>query len=328
MRIGIIGATGHTNYVLEGLRDLPDVEVVGVSPGSDGESVAGLHERAQDHSPDATQYPDHDALLDADLDLVVVACHFGDLADRSLAALQRGCHVYTEKPVATTLEDLERVREAHADSAGELAAMFGLRYDAAFLTAHERVRDGAVGEVRLLNARKSYILGDRGEPFLTREAYGGTIPWVGIHAIDWIHWFSDLPARTVRARHSRRANRDHGDLEATGVIDLELDEEVLATASLDYLRPRTAPTHGDDRVRVVGTDGVIEVRNGRTYLIDGDTEGERRLPQSPGENPFVDFVAGIRGDSAPRVTAEESFRATETSLRARNAADADEIRRL
>ncbi|MFB6295580.1 MAG: Gfo/Idh/MocA family protein [Halobacteriales archaeon] len=206
--------------------------------------------------------------------------------------------------------------------------MFGLRYDPAFLTAHERVREGDVGEVRLLNARKSYVLGDRGEPYLRREAYGGTIPWVGIHAIDWIHWFSDLPARTVRARHSRRANRDHGDLEATGVVDLELDGEVFATASLDYLRPGTAPTHGDDRVRVVGTDGVIEVRNGRAYLIDGAADGERRLPQSPGENPFVDFVEGLRGDSEPRVTAEESFRATETSLHARNAADADEIRRL
>ncbi|MFB6295579.1 MAG: hypothetical protein ABEH66_01900 [Halobacteriales archaeon] len=47
MRIGLIGATGHTNYVLEGVPDLPDAEVVGVSPGSDGESVAGLHERAR-----------------------------------------------------------------------------------------------------------------------------------------------------------------------------------------------------------------------------------------------------------------------------------------
>jgi predicted dehydrogenase len=328
MRIGIIGSTGHTNYVLEGMPELSDVEIVGVAPGSSGESVADLHEAIEAHAPEATRYSDHEALLSTDLDLVVVACHFGDLADRTRAALERDCHVYTEKPVATTLEDLERVRETYAASEGELAAMFGLRYDPAFMTAHERVQGGDVGEVRLVNARKSYVLGDRGEPFLSRETYGGTIPWVGIHAIDWIHWFSDLPARSVRARHSRRANRGHGDLEATGVIDLELDGEVFATASLDYLRPGGAPTHGDDRVRVVGTEGVIEVRNGETYLIDGDAAGERRLPQSPGTNPFVDFVAGIRGESKPRVTAEGSFRATETSLHARNAADADEITRL
>lgn len=328
MRIGMIGSTGHTGYVVNGLADLEDVEVIGVSPGSEGESVDGLHESVRERSPDATRYEWYDDLLAADPDLVVVSCQFGDLADRSRPALERDCHVYTEKPVATTLEDLRAVRKAYDASAGELAAMFGIRYDPAFYTAYRRVSEGAIGTVRLLNGRKSYKLGERDEFYRSRETYGGTIPWVGIHAIDWVQWYAGREARSVRARHSRQHNRDHGDLEVSGVVDLELEDEVLGTVTLDYLRPEAAPTHGDDRIRVVGTDGVIEVRDGNVYLIDEAAEGRRELPAESGPNPFADFVGGIRGETDPLVTAEQSFRSTETSLHARNAADADEIVRL
>ena len=326
--IGFVGATGHTHYVLDGLRELRDVDVVGTSPGSDGESVDELAERVGERFPGATRYDRAADLLATAPDVVVVACQFGDLADWSRAALDRDCHVYTDKPVATTLADLERVREAHAASAGDLAAMFTRRYDPAVRTARERVADGAVGEVRLIDCRKSYVLGERPPFYRSRDTYGGTIPWVGIHALDWVHWFDDRPVRSVRARHSARANRGHGDLEATGVVDLELADEVLASVSIDYLRPDTAPTHGDDRIRAVGTDGVVEVRDGSAFLIDDAAEGRRELPTLSPPNPFVDFVRGVRGESDPAVTAADSFRATETSLRAREAADADEIVRF
>ena len=52
------------------------------------------------------------------------------------------------------------------------------------------MRDGTVGQIRLMNAQKSYKLGRRNEFYKIRSTYGGTIPWVGSHAIDWLYWFS------------------------------------------------------------------------------------------------------------------------------------------
>ena len=36
---------------------------------------------------------------------------------------------------------------------------------------------------------------------------------------------------------------------------------------MDYLRPATAPTHGDDRLRIAGTLGVVEHQEGRGLTL-------------------------------------------------------------
>jgi len=323
-RIGIVGATGHTGYVTEGVRGRPDLEVVGVAPGSEGESIDGLLAELRRQGEDPTRYDDHAALLDrAAPDVVAVAPYFGDIATVTVDVLEQDSHAFAEKPLATTLDDLAAVRDAHARSDGDLAAMFGLRYEPAFRTAHERVTRGAVGDVRLLNARKSYKLGERETPYRDRETYGGTIPWVGIHAVDWIDWLTPEPFRSVRASHTTTGNRGHGDLEATALVDFELADDVFASVSVDYLRPATAPTHGDDFLRIVGTEGVLVVRRDRAYLIDDDADGERELPLVAGTNSFEDFVDAAGDGLESSVSATDSIEATEAALLARRAADED-----
>jgi len=322
MNVSIVGATGHTNVVVEGVRRDDDIDVVGVAPGSDGKSVAELHDAVREQNPDANRYENAECLLKAtDPDVVVSACYFGDLASVTRRALDRGCHVYTEKPVATTVDDLDAVMAAYERSDAELAAMLGNRYDPWFRTAHARVNEGALGEVRLLDARKSYKLGTRDEPYLSRTSSGGTIPWVGIHAIDWFNWFTGSEFRSVRSLHSTERNRGHGDLEVTAVAEFELTGEVFASLAVDYLRPDEAPTRGDDRLRVVGTEGVIEVRDDQVFLVDSEADGRRRLPLLETRGAFLDFVGQLRGDSPCLVSAADSFRATEASLMARRAAD-------
>lgn len=321
MDVVLLGSTGHVGYVLDGLEEVSDVRISGVAAGSGRETVDDLLETVRDRDPDAERFADPAAALATDPDLAVVACHFGDLARWSRAALERDVHVYTEKPVATTLEDLAAVQRAHAASGGELTAMFGYRYDDAFYTAWRRVDAGAIGDVRLLFAQKSYKLGERPAFYHERERHGGLIPWVGIHAIDWLQWFADREVDSIAAAHSRRANRDHDDLEVTAVTNLTFEDEVIGAATMDYLRPAAAPTHGDDRLRVVGTDGVIEVRDGSAWLVNADHDGTEPLELGDGGNPFADFVASIRSSTTPRVTAADAFRATETALRARNTAD-------
>ena len=325
MKLCMIGNRGHNNYVWQGLPLLPDVRVVGISPGTEQDAVDPLRVRCEDlgHTPQVfADY--HDMLDQLKPDVVSVCGPFEQHTAMSIAALERGMHVFCEKPVALTLEDLAALKLAYTEAKGRfpnlhLAAMMGLRYDPAFYTAWQAVRHGLIGTVRLLNTRKSYKLDTREDYYRRRETYGGTIPWVGSHAIDWIHWFSGEMFKSVYATHSSQYNHDLGDLEISALCHFTLTHEVFASASIDYLRPRPAPTHGDDRVRVMGTDGAIEVEGGQVFLIHAD--GPQTLQPACDRQIFADFVARVKGEDAPLLDAGDVFAVTEACLLARQSAD-------
>jgi len=322
MRLCIIGSRGHQGYVVDGLREMPSVRVVGISAGSEEDDVGELTGMFGDLGRGAEVYSDYRLMLDElDPDVVSIAGPLEEHARMCIEALRRGVHVFCEKPVATTLKDLKRLRNAYDEADVRFAAMMGMRYDPAFHAAWRAVRDGAIGRVRLLNAQKSYKLGRRPGYYWRRGTYGGTIPWVGSHAIDWIRWFSGGRFKTVYATHTARFNNDHGELEASALCHFTLTDDVYASASIDYLRPATAATHGDDRIRVVGTKGIVEVRKGRVFLINNETNGVVELEAGCGRQIFRDFVEQIEGRGAALIDAEETFEVTEACLLARRSAD-------
>ena len=321
MKIALVGYRGHWGYVLRDLARLPEVEVAAVSGGGDDSEQMAEIVRKYYTGPFAV-YEDYRKMLDeVPSDLVVVDGPFDKHAEMCIEALKRNRHVFCEKPIALTLEDLSAIQEAY-DGAAEgvrIASMVGLRTEPAFNAAYRAVASGAIGKVQMINARKSYKLGQRKDFFKNRETYGGTIPWVGSHALDWILWFAKSNFDIVGAFHSSAENRDHGDLEMTAAVMCQMENGIIGTASIDYWRPQTAPTHGDDQVRVAGTDGVIEVAHGKCTLINN--AGVKEI--EPGENRgiFYDFVQAILTGTPGIVSSEETFELTRACLAARDNAD-------
>ncbi len=324
MKLCMIGNRGgHDKHVWDGLAQLPHVRVVGIASGAPEDDVTPWLRRCDALGFTPEVFSDYRQMLDQLLPDVVSVCGPFELhAEMSAEALRRGIHVFCEKPVALTLEQLAMVKTAYAASSGlHLATIMNLRYDPAFYTAWRAVRDGAIGTVRLINTQKSYRLGRRDAYYHDRVTYGGTIPWVGVHAFDWIYWYSAQAFTSVYATHSTQYNQGNGDLEMSALCHFMLTHEVFASASLDYLRPATAPTHGDDRVRVMGTDGAIEVRDGKVYLINTETEGEAILPVACEKQIFQDFVEHVEGKTTALLTADDVFAVTEACLLARQSAD-------
>lgn len=317
MKVAIIGQSGHINYVLQ--EEQKNFTLTGIAPGCSGERVDPSLVTGE---PGFREETDWKRLLDETKpDVVVVNTWYGYAPPVIIGALERGCHVFAEKPLAGTLEELERVEEAWGKSGKHLAAMFGIKYEAPFLKAHELIESGAIGQVRLLTGQKSYKLGRRPPFYSKRESYTGTIPWVGCHAVEWIYWLSGRKrAVDFTAFHSRIANGGNGDLEATAVCTMKLEEEILANVNIDYLRPQSAPTHGDDRVRVAGTEGILEVRGGKLHLID--SRGERIVPCGPEGSIFQDFLNTALTGEPGHITPEDSLYVTRLCLELRNRADA------
>lgn len=320
MKVCIIGGSGHYRYALEGLSE--KVRLSAFAAGSADEDIGKLSEALRTRSPLPRHYADWRLMLEREApDIAVVNPHFAHTAGISLECIRRGIHVFSEKPVATEWADFHALRAALDTRAVFFSAMFGIRYTPAFLAAHAATDAGRIGEVRLLQAQKSYKLGQRPAFFGQRASYGGSIPWVGSHAIDWVHWFAARPFVSVSAQHSRIANGGNGDLEVSAQCQFVLEDEITAQVSIDYLRPANAPSHDDDRLRVVGSRGVVEVRSGRAYLINDEMPGEQTLDLPPAGSIFAEFVEAVLTNGRCMPGMEDSFTVTEACLLARQAAD-------
>ena len=319
MRLCMIGARGHSGYVTGMLSSLPEVRLTAIC-GGDGLPPAVLRKQTSQFSP--TEYLDWREMLSQEMpDVLSVDGPFELHAEMCVAALKQNIHVFCEKPIALSFADLERIEEAHAAGSGKLISMTALRYEPCFLTAHDLTMSGAIGEVMLIQAQKSYKLGQRPDFYKRRGSYGGTISWVGSHAIDWIQWFSGSPFASVSATQTCRNNQDHGQLEVACQCQFSMKNGILAQASLDFLRPGSAPTHGDDRIRVVGATGILEVVNGEVIIIDCNGKRKIETLRKPELPIFSSFIASIKGGDACLTDAKETFALCRACLKAQQAAD-------
>jgi len=320
--VGMIGSRGHYRNVLRELETTPGTLVVGLADG--GDSIAPIAEWCREHRHTPETFPDHRAMLDrAKPNMVVVCGPFESHAAMCIDAIERGVHVLTEKPAALTLDDLDRLRAAcDRNPSVHLAGMMFSRYDPGFFTAKRLIDSGTIGEVRLIDARKSYKLGKRDAYYHARETYGGTIPWVGSHAIDWVMWLGGgHKFKKVYATHSTRENGGNGTMERSALCHFTLGGERAASVSIDVFRPATAPTHGDDWVRVVGTAGVLEARPNEVKLINESNDGSKPVPVACDRQFLRDFIDHAEGRDKASIDAKSTLDLTRACLLARQSAD-------
>jgi predicted dehydrogenase len=320
MKLALIGLKGHFGAVLAGAKALGDVEVVAVSDDNPKQLDALI--QREPLLRNARGYEDWRHLIEHTMmDVCCVADENGVRAEQLVPLIERGVHIVTEKPLTTTLDDLERVRTAFAKAKNHLTMLLELRHQPKNARVRELIQAGAIGEVCQVTTQKSYKWGTRAPWFGSRARLGGTIPFIGIHSLDVARWVTGLDFVRIAAFHGLIGRPDLGETEDHASVLAQLSNGASLTARIDYLRPGAAKTHSDDRLRVIGTKGVIEVNEGdeSVSLITG--EKKEGIPFGETENLFVEFVKFLRGGAAPRITSDDCFYSTEVVLRAREAAD-------
>ena len=324
MNVALIGLKGHYGTVLEGLKATGSrlVAVCDDSP----EVLAGVAQWPA-AGADTKTYTDPWEMLDREeIDLV------GESGTDNLrggiirACAERGIHVLAEKPLAFTLEELSEVRLAVQQSGIHVSMLLTMRFEPAYRLLRQCVQDGLIGDICQAAMQKSYRLGNRPKWQRSRETFSGIIPFIGIHALDLIRWTSGREFVRGAAFGANTGHPDLRDMEDNACLALELDNGGSAGARLDYCRPAAAPTHGDDRLRLAGNQGVIESLAAGTQvtLITAD-EGSQELPLPEKGQQFVNFVNSIRGAEACEVPAEDCYRMTEVVLKLRDAAQTKQV---
>ncbi len=193
IRVGMISwAHVHAEFRTKALLEMPGVRVVAIA---DDNPARGEAAGARWGIPDV--YSDWRKLVERkDIDVVFVHSENNCHADQVVAAAEAGKDIFCEKPMATTLEDAERMLAAVRRNQVELVVAFVSRFAKEAERAKRIVDTGALGEV--VSARA--VIGLAGireigcpadmEAWMIDPVAGGGGAWIdeGSHAVDLLRW--------------------------------------------------------------------------------------------------------------------------------------------
>ncbi len=194
MRVGVVGLGWAGQQHIKAYQALEGVEVAGIA-GLEAPVRARLARR---HGI-AHAFERYEDLLALDLDAVSVAVPTFLHAPIAIAALERGLHVISEKPIARDGEQAEAMVAAARDAGRVLDVAFNHRRRGD-IQALKRVIDG--GRLGRAYYAKAWWLRRAGIPtpgsWFTRSdlAGGGPLVDIGVHVLDYALFLLGNPAVT------------------------------------------------------------------------------------------------------------------------------------
>lgn len=294
LRLALIGFDGHVSEILSQLPYLPDIELTAVADANSDPAAKASNLRQPAVARARFYSSVADLLAREQLDLAAICNNDGERAEVILACIRKGLNVIAEKPLGLSRDEFRSIETAASKANVRVGALLPMRFDPPYLAMKRIVEAGEIGEVAQIDAQKSYQLGGRPEWQKHAALYGSTILWIGIHMIDLMLWTSSRHFTEASSFQSRVGIPEYGDLQNVTASIFRLDNGGTATLRMDYLRPMTAGGHGDDRLRLAGSRGVIEYQEstGVTLMTaTGKPHVVSPLPEQ--KSVFVDFIRSV-----------------------------------
>ncbi|MET3806372.1 putative dehydrogenase [Nakamurella sp. UYEF19] len=324
LRVGVVGLGWAGQQHLDAYQAIDGVEVIGLA-GKETQLLADLGER---HAVPGLFEGWEELLALPDLDAVSVAVPTFLHAPITIAALERGLHVLSEKPIARDAAEGRKMVEAARKAGRVLDVAFNHRRREDIGKLKEIIVSGELGRPYYAKAswlRRSGIPG-LGSWFTSRElAGGGPLADIGVHVLDYALYllgepkvvavsavtYSELGPRGRGGSGRATADTSKSKFEvedfASAFLRLEGGATLLIEAGWASYR---APEDLID-FTVYGTDGGAELRvdattagSGGTVKVFTEANGEntdRVVDGGPGRahrQVVEEFVEVVRGDPA------------------------------
>lgn len=320
VRVALVGLQGHPGEVLSHIPRVPDLELVGLCD----ENLQAAERELRRAKSNGKAYTDWRLMLDKEKPDLVAACNPADQRPAViLEAIKRGLPWIAEKPLSNERSSLAEIRTALKKNPVRYSMLLPMRFDPQFLALRAIVDSGEIGEVAQISAQKSYKAGNRPAWMRNPKSYGGTFPWIGIHLIDLMRFTSKREFTSVMAMQAQvDAPEGIGSMENTTGAIFRLDNNGVGTLHMDYYRPESAKTHGDDRVRLAGSKGVAEYMASTGVTLITGAKGEQTITELPArKSVFLDFVESVYLGKQQTLTESDIWRNCEISLACREAAE-------
>ena len=315
LRVGIIGAGQAGERHAAGFAACDGAELVGIADNVEDRAVALAHRF------EAEAYVDWQEMLDDDLDILVVSLPHNLHVAPTEAAAERGIHVLMEKPIATTLEDAERIVQVCAEAKVKLTVSFVHRFREELQVAQRWLEEGQLGTPQVIRETMGGQRGDHLPRWVTQKdiAGGGVLMYSAIHGLDRLRWLvgSEVVKVTAEAR--------------TYSPDTEVEDGVAAllifangaTATLTTNAPvyRAQPAHWD--TELYGDEGMLRIRTRQFAELSNDRImkhvatahlSEELGPHYNFARQAQAFVDVIREAKEPFITGEDGVKALELAL--------------
>ncbi|ADB59325.1 oxidoreductase domain protein [Haloterrigena turkmenica DSM 5511] len=285
--IGIVGLGGMGNLHARSVQELGATVVTGADPVVDQRS-----QFADEFG--ARTYETHEELVvDEAVDAVIVTTPNRFHEPIAVAALEAGCDVLVEKPLAHTLESAERIAEAAAREDGICMVGFHNRHAASmamFDKQHARGRFGDLTHVEANYVRRRGVPGP-GSWFTNPElAGGGALLDIGVHALDLALYALDFPEIVEVSGVTQTAfgtSEEYADPEGFGdnwdaeAETYEVDDSVSAfirctdgqTISLEAAWATNREESMDFRVRGTQSGAQFTIGDTNLQILEAGTAG-------------------------------------------------------
>lgn len=308
-----------------GRRHLSNLKQLGVSKLSacdpNPERLAYVLEHFQ-----AESFPDIEAGLKATPEIVLICTPPRRHAGQALQALRAGAHVFVEKPVADSLDDVEELLVKEQMSGLVVQVGYNLRFHAPIQKLKELVENESVGKILWGRVEAGSFLPDwrpwqdYRESYTSRRELGGGIILDGSHELDYVTWLFGAPAELACM--------------AGKVSNLEINVEDCATVLLRYPNGAQLDVHVDFMERFYTRGCVL---NGEIGKLQWDFNSNAVQIQRCGEEAKTvkfdcavndmyvaemrHFLECVESGDQPRVTLQDGILTLRIALAARTSAE-------
>jgi predicted dehydrogenase len=274
LRIAIVG-TGHRGWAhLAILKTLPkQYEVVALADPT----PANL-DRGASLAPGAKTYSDYHKLLaeQKDIDAVIVITPSFLHSEVTVAALNRGLPVLCEKPMATSVEEANRMIEASKKSGKLLYIGFQKRLVPVTAKMHELAAAGEIGNIEFVSGNlfrgdwnpESWKYTDPKTAVATNWRYltfteGSALLEDGIHELDTLNWIINNRIVRVTAAGGNNVFKQRETVDHAAVI-VEYENGVKLSFDFSLFGNNAGPT--SRRMVFLGSEGSMTPENGRVAI--------------------------------------------------------------
>jgi myo-inositol 2-dehydrogenase/D-chiro-inositol 1-dehydrogenase len=253
LHFGIIGAGRIGRVHAEALAfRLPEAQIVAITSrnGETAQSVAarcGIPKVTASHQ---------EILADPAIDAVVICSSTDTHADLIVEAANAGKHIFCEKPISYSLEQIDRSLDAVKAAGVQLQIGFNRRFDANFMRVRQAVLSGEIGTPRMMHI----VSRDPAPPPLSYiRLSGGLFMDMTIHDFDMARFLIGDEVEEVYTTGAVMVDPEigkAGDLD-TALIVMRFRNGVIGTIE----NSRRAAYGYDQRVEIHGSEGKIDIGN-------------------------------------------------------------------